>query len=320
MNTALALQRTPELIAAEINRIKDQTKTMILYNSIEIGRRLCEAKQFIPHGEWGKWLETSVDYSQSTANNLMRIFDEYGAEQLTLFDDLGAKSQALGKLGYTQAVALLGLPAGEREDFIKDHDIDSMSTRELQQAIKERDQALKDLEADTTDVIDSLMDQNKKAKEENTKLQDNLSKEREQAKERHSKLETLLTDTQKKLAEAQESGNSEDIERLKADLEEADAQLLNANKEIEELNKQLKDKPIDVQAAQVVEKVPEEIEQELQDLRKKAGTAKFATYFDVLVKSFNDLLGTLAEISDEEIQGKYKNAVKGLIGKMNERL
>ena len=45
METAITLNRTPEVIAAEINSIKSQTKTMILCNSIEIGKRLVEAKR-----------------------------------------------------------------------------------------------------------------------------------------------------------------------------------------------------------------------------------------------------------------------------------
>ena len=113
METALAIQRSPALIAAEINNIKAQTRTMVLYNSIEIGRRLTEAKQFIPHGDWGTWLDTSVEYSKSTANNLMRIFEEYGADQLALFGETAAKSQALGSLSYTQAIYMLEVPAEE---------------------------------------------------------------------------------------------------------------------------------------------------------------------------------------------------------------
>ena len=69
----LQVQRTPELIAAEINHIKEETKRIVLNNSIEIGRRLTEAKLLIPHGQWGVWLKENVDYSKTTANNLMNI-------------------------------------------------------------------------------------------------------------------------------------------------------------------------------------------------------------------------------------------------------
>jgi hypothetical protein len=99
---------------------------MILCNNIEIGRRLLEAKSMVGHGEWEIWLKNSIDYSQRTASNLMRIFEEY-ANQIALFGD-NSKSQALADLSYTQAITLLGVPAEERENFIKDNNIGSMST------------------------------------------------------------------------------------------------------------------------------------------------------------------------------------------------
>ena len=46
------IERTPLVIAAEINRIKQQTCKIMLTNAIEIGKRLKEAKALLPHGEW----------------------------------------------------------------------------------------------------------------------------------------------------------------------------------------------------------------------------------------------------------------------------
>ncbi|NLI93000.1 MAG: DUF3102 domain-containing protein [Peptococcaceae bacterium] len=74
----LMTERTPHIIAAEINIIKQQTNKILLTNAIEIGRRLKEAKDLLKYGEWGKWLEESVNYSQSTADRLMQLFEEYG--------------------------------------------------------------------------------------------------------------------------------------------------------------------------------------------------------------------------------------------------
>jgi len=62
----LITDRTPPVIAAEINTIRDQTGKVLLAAAIEIGRRLKEAKDLLPYGEWGKWLEESVSYSQKT--------------------------------------------------------------------------------------------------------------------------------------------------------------------------------------------------------------------------------------------------------------
>ncbi|CDX02262.1 Membrane-bound metallopeptidase [Desulfitobacterium hafniense] len=145
--------RTPQIIAAEINSIKEQTGKILLHSAIEIGRRLTEAKAMVHHGEWQKWLESSVSYSQSTANKLMRVFAEYGSK-LAADHQAGANSEAMTSLSYTQAVILLGVPETERESFIVENDVSAMSTRELQQAVKERDEAL-DKNAELQETVDS---------------------------------------------------------------------------------------------------------------------------------------------------------------------
>lgn len=311
MSTALAVQRTAELIASEINHLKQQTRNIVLYNAIEIGRRLCEAKQFIPHGEWGKWLETSVDYSQSTANNLMNIFNEYGANQMALFGETGPKSQALGKLSYTQAVILLGLPGEEREEFVENNDVENMSTRELQQAIKDLAQARNELEEKEAEA--------RKLQDEKESAEIALQKEKQEI----ARLTKTLEDTKEQLAEAQD--NSEAAELLQNSLEKTDEELMEAQKRIEELEQQLKEKPLDVHTAEVIERIPEEVEQELNELRKqkKSETAiKYSLHFSNLVKGFQDLLGSLAEIEQEDPEEgeRYRHATLELISKMSARL
>ena len=311
MSTALAIERTPELIASEINHLKQQTRNIVLYNAIEIGRRLCEAKQFIPHGEWGKWLETSVDYSQSTANNLMNIFNEYGANQMALFGETGPKSQALGKLSYTQAVILLGLPGEEREEFVENNDVENMSTRELQQAIKDLAQARNELEEKEAEA--------RKLQDEKESAEIALQKEKQEI----ARLTKTLEDTKEQLAEAQD--NSEAAELLQNSLEKTDEELMEAQKRIEELEQQLKEKPLDVHTAEVIERIPEEVEQELNELRKqkKSETAiKYSLHFSNLVKGFQDLLGSLAEIEQEDPEEgeRYRHATLELISKMSARL
>jgi hypothetical protein len=295
----LAIQRTPAIIAAEINSIKNQTMQMILCNSIEIGNRLIEAKGMLEHGEWGKWLESSVNYSQRTANNLMRIAEEYGADQFALFG-ANAKSQALANLSYTQAVALLGVPEEEREQFVEDHDVANMSTRELQQVIKERDEAIQNLE-------------------KMTKERERLKSEKLQADADRSITEKILQTTRKQLENAKASGKPEEVVKLQDSYNLAVAELKNSEQKIADLERQLKEQPIDVPA--VVEKIPEDIEKELVELRKNDPAAvKFKVYFGNLSKGFNDILETLGDVQDTETREKYKGAVAGLINKMQERL
>lgn len=156
MSNALT-DRSPQVIAAEINSIKDQTGKMLLYSAIEIGRRLTEAKSVVNHGEWLEWLEwleNSVSYSKSTAENLIRIFKEYGAK-LPGDQDGNSNSQTFGNLSYSQAVILLGIPENERETFIVENEASNMSARDLKQAVQERDQAL----SEKTDLQKALDEQ-----------------------------------------------------------------------------------------------------------------------------------------------------------------
>lgn len=138
---ALREGRTAEVVAAEIRAL---TASM-LSNVIEIGRRMCEVKEMLPHGAFGAWIEEETGYSRSTATNFMRLFQEYGAEQGCLFG-AEVKCQSIGNLSYSKALALLALPAGERESFVqethlvdgKKKSVEEMSNKELQKAIREK--------------------------------------------------------------------------------------------------------------------------------------------------------------------------------------
>lgn len=133
--------RDIEIVTAEIVTIKRQAKQVLITAAIEIGRRLTEAKSMVPHGEWGRYLEERVEYSQSTANNLMKIYKEYGSGQDSLFDSF-ENSQAFANLNYTQALVLLSVPAEERQEFAEENDIANKSTREIQDLIRQRDDAI----------------------------------------------------------------------------------------------------------------------------------------------------------------------------------
>ncbi|AFQ43947.1 DUF3102 domain-containing protein [Desulfosporosinus meridiei] len=125
-------ERTPRIIAAEINTINHQTGRTLLTNAIEIGGRLKEAKALVRHGEWGKWLVESVRYSQRSAGRLIQLYEAYGS-----FPDLETDPNwsALSNLTYTNALILLDVPEELRADFIAHNDVENMSSRELKRAV-----------------------------------------------------------------------------------------------------------------------------------------------------------------------------------------
>lgn len=120
-------------ITAEIRFYKAQTVSNIL----EIGRRLTEAKAQLGHGQWLGWLEKEVEFSERTAQNFMRLAESY------------SNPQTSADLGMYKMLALLAVPDGEREAFIEaKHEVrgelktvKEMSVRQLEQAIRERDEA-----------------------------------------------------------------------------------------------------------------------------------------------------------------------------------
>lgn len=127
--------RDIETITAEVLELKKTAGESIL----GIGHRLLEAKSVLKHGEWLPWLSERVDLSERAAQNFMRLAREW------------SNPHTLADLGASKALALLAIPAEDREDFIAaDHVVDGgevkkvaeMTTRELDRAIKARDEAV----------------------------------------------------------------------------------------------------------------------------------------------------------------------------------
>lgn len=291
----LVVNRTPEVIAAEINSIKEQTRKVVLYNSIEIGRKLVEAKELVPHGEWGNWLEEAVDYSKSTANNLMKIFEEYGSDQITLLDN-NLKSQAFGNLNYSQAVLLLGLPSDDREKFVEENKVDEMSTRELKKAIADL----------------------KKANKE----KDNALKERDEAIEKLSALEESNRILEETFNEGAEERNSleEKVKELEKEIEE-----VKSSKPVETVNVDWEEITAEVQEKmdQLIEE-KEAAERKIKELESKQNNSsvKFKIYFEEAGRSYQKLLEELASVKeiDEVEYIKYRKATEKFLNKMLERV
>ena len=118
-------ERDIETITGEILEAKRAGGEAIL----TIGRCLIEAKEQLPHGEWLPWLNEQVDLSERTAQKFMKLAREW------------SNPNTLADLGASKALMLLAVPEGDREQFIQDHNVIDMSARQLEQAIKERDEA-----------------------------------------------------------------------------------------------------------------------------------------------------------------------------------
>lgn len=316
----IVMERTPEIVAAEIRQIRDDTLKEYLNSCIEIGKRLCEAKEMVPHGEWANWLKTAVSFSQRTANNLMKIYEEYGAAQGELWG-ASAISQTFANLSYSQAVALLAVPAEEREEFAEQNDAANMSTRELQEAIKARDEAEEKLQkekAAADERVRAAQRQAESVMEELDKLKDEVKNSKD--KKELEKLKTQLKDAKDKLkahenlhsmqmeeVEVVQKQNQEEINRLKAELataeERKDVTLADAA-EIARLKEQLK------KAEQLG----------AERLAGDEKLARFKVLFKTVQDNFSDLIDAMYSIRDEDKKAKGEAAILALFEKMTKEL
>lgn len=286
-STAIGV-RTADAIATEINTIKRQTQKIMLASSIEIGKRLTEAKDMIDHGAWGKWLQDNVNYSERTAQNLMRVYDQYGDKfGMTEMDSLFASGapNVFEELSYTQALALLSLPTdAEREEFVKENDVASMSTRELQEAIKARKEA-----------EDRAMDAEKRAWE---------------AKEKLRQAENRALQAEDKARNAEQSDLYD--ERLTAAERERDV----LQKRILELEA----RPAISDAGQEeIEKLKKKIHV-LEAASTDEDRMKFTAHMKIIQNAFNAMLSDIENITDNEKRTRYMSAAQKMLEKLGEFL
>lgn len=128
----------------------------------EIGKRLTKAKDQVPHGEWGKWIDDNLGYSQSTANKLMKVFSEF------------PNSESITNLTFTQALALTDIKdKEERKEFIEENPVDEMTVKDLKEKIKNYKEQAKKIEVDLEeqkDINDLLVRELESEREKETEV------------------------------------------------------------------------------------------------------------------------------------------------------
>lgn len=330
MTEEMTNTRTLDVVAAEIRTFT----ASLLNNVIEIGRRLVEAKEMLPYGEFGAWVKENTAYSVSSANNFMRLFNEYGSAQGCLFG-AETESQTFGKLSYSKALALLAVPAEEREEFVRENDVDAMSTRELAEAIRERDE--------------------EKARAEEAKIQYEASEllraeladkyagktaELEAAQRKISELEARPVEVavqqpdpaeiQKQIDAAVKEAKSaaaEEKKKLKDRLDAAEKAKQDLSDALEEQKKAAADKEKELieQQAGVTSIEKERLEREIAALKKQlamsdAAVITFNTLFSQAQDVLNRLMGAMAKAADEETGAKLRAAVRKLLDVYGEKV
>lgn len=266
--------RDIETITAEILDLKQTAGSAIL----AIGQRLIEAKEMLSDGEWLPWLEEQVEFSPRTAQRFMKLSREW------------TDATALSYLGATKALTLLALPPAEREEFLaEEHVVDGevksvtdMSARELEKAVKERDAALRQAEADRAEK-----DATEQARH---KMEADLAFANERLAGLREELEALK---RRPVDVAVESASEEELAQARAEGEAAKAA------ELAELQRALEEAETARRAA----------EERLDAAQKAEGRtavaadqdlAQFAVYFEQSQGLANKMHGLLLKVRNRE--------------------
>lgn len=294
-----------DTLTAEINIYKQQAGACI----VEIGRRLIRAKEILPHGQWAAWLAEKVEFSERTAQNFMRVAKEY------------ANPQPVADLGLTKALLLLQVPENEREEFVaKPHETEGgektvaeMSKRELEKAIRERDEARKRAEAAQADAekwkntadAKEISLQNARKKAEDSKKA--AEKARAQLEDEQSAAKALRSEQLRQYQEL--SGRYDELaEKLKAAEEAAKAEPIQAEVVPDEEVMQRIREEVLAEQAQAVEEANARAAEAAEKLEKAKNPAAlrvnlwFADLQDLALK----LDRSLAELHTQQPETAYK--------------
>ena len=319
-------------LATEINAITEQTRGVVISAALAVGKRLIEARSLCPEGRFGECLAASVNYSERKAQDLMRLYQEYGRD--------GVLPESIAALDYSKAVALLSAPAEAREALAERATAEELSVRQLQQEIRAL-KAEKDAAQQTLAGVEYELNRNKRdlegveierdAAAENLKAaQAAIQREREAA---------MLANAKAAAAEA----SAEELRKLHSDAEDraaASAQrasdaldrarqvakdLAEARAKIAALSEAAAAAAVEPEV-KTVEVVPESMTRELEQLRRDlaearatqgaqpqvvsaeaSATEKFKWFYGNQMKpTFTTALNLLKEVAQED--GKAADA------------
>ena len=322
-------------LAAEINTIKAQTLAAVQNATLEIGKRLIQAKGAVGHGNWSAWLAENVDYSERTAQNIIAIYERFGNGQQKLFGAT-ADPEQVARLNRTQMLTLMSIKDEETcFNFMEEHkdDLQDMSKRELEAAIKELNEVKAEKEAlikESKDKTKELDETREKYQQEMKELQEQLAevgdnKELSILKEKLSEMEKQYIDLENRAGELLEEKDK--YSRLYNEAQgaamESQTKLQGEIAKLKEENESIKNAPLE---PSVIERVPEETVKEMEALKakiaelekakpeKSEAERKFAHHFENLRAELQQAVDWLEKI-EEAKQDKYQELFRKMLEK-----
>ena len=261
-------------LATEINAITEQTRGVVISAALAVGKRLIEAKGLVPEGRWTEWLSRSVCYSERKAQDMMRLYEEYGRN--------GVIPESIAALDYSKAVALLTAPPEEREALAERAASEEMSVRQLQREIRdmkiERAKAQMQIER-LEEQKDGLVDEVARLDEQAQNYDAAIVRERQAASQADARAKSAEASAEalRKLHQDAEDRAAASAQRASDAVNRANqmAKELAAEKaETARLKEALDAWDAEAKTVETVEVIPADVKRELEQLRRQLAEAE----------------------------------------------
>lgn len=282
-------------ITAEIKYISKSMNNMLLQCLIEIGKRFAKAKTLVQYGKWGEYCEKYTGYKQAMAENYIKIYKEYGADQQSLFGNF-ENSESIKNLGVTKLIELTAIPADEREHFVEENNITEETTvKQLHKLIQEK-----------TDALDRA---EKKQAVAEKKLEKQIKQSEQAAKDKQLMIERLQAELDIRNAEPATVPQDE-LEKMMQEADEKAKKSLQA-----EIDKLKTEKEKAEQAAEKAERAAKKskqkaknAEQQYKELQDDVSSEKEKTA--AAEKENEELKKTIEKLQKESLLGSNEKMVK----------
>ena len=256
----------------------------MVFNALEIGNDLIEAKDACGHGQWLPFLR-DIGFSASTAANYMRIAREVGTDS------------RMAQLPYTKILAVLAAPPEEREELAAA--AEDMSAAEIRRLTEERNKA-----AEAANVESARADQAERVAAE-------LGKRIDSMEEKHQQ-ELAACDEEARQEEREKAEKT--TEDLRANVEKEIGYLRQVNEDLQKAALKIMDERDDLKARLLtaennrveVEKIPEDYE----IIKKKLAAAERSA--QDLIEAAADAEERAAAAEAELEEARAENAQNGI--------
>lgn len=311
---AVDVPRSPETLGSEIRYLSAQAKSMTVWFGVEIGKRLAEAKEMVGHGGWLDFLKNETEFSSSSANRFMQIAREYGGKT--------SNFPTLGNLSVSNALRLLAVPEDEREEFAQTVDAEHLSSRELEQAIRERDEARKALEEAQSAAV-QLTERTEKQAEQIRELENRPVEVAVQVAD-PAEIEKAVAEALA-AAEKKHKAALDSAERLRKAAEKKQAELqaiADSAAKIESTNRaeaeKLNTRIADLQKKLELVRAEQTAAAKASSIQSDADVAVFQSFFQATLENFNKACGLLTKVKlrDADKAGKLLRFSRDAVAKM----